>query len=220
MLWGIWFVRNKKLWEGKSITPAITVKLSSTQVEDWQSAMHRKELYSAGFSRTEEQDCSRWSRPQEGWVKLNVDASVFNGVDSFAVGMVLRDDKGEFIRGKNLRHAGTVNVMEAEAIGLQEALAWLEDMGVQNVVIECDSQLVTDSVQYNKEYQLEVGNVLEFCRAKLRQRADFILHNIKKQANKVAHYMARIPCLVGCYNIFTSPPQDVLESLYSDISPI
>ncbi|WOH09238.1 hypothetical protein DCAR_0728694 [Daucus carota subsp. sativus] len=56
--------------------------------------------------------------------------------------MVLRDDRGEFIRGKNLRYAGTVNVMEAEAIGLQEALAWLEDMGVQNAVIERDSQLV------------------------------------------------------------------------------
>lgn len=39
VLWGIWFVRNKKLWENKSITPDVIVDLSLKQVLDWQIAM-------------------------------------------------------------------------------------------------------------------------------------------------------------------------------------
>lgn len=59
---------------------------------------------------------------EEGWLKSNVDTSVNSGVESFAVGMVLRDEVINFFCGKNMRYVGTVRVMEAEAVGMQEAL--------------------------------------------------------------------------------------------------
>lgn len=42
--------------------------------------------------------------------KLNVDASVFNGATSYSIGMVLRNEHGEFTRGKNMHVAGIVYV--------------------------------------------------------------------------------------------------------------
>lgn len=64
----------------------------------------------------------RWAAPEVGWLKLNVDASVFAGVSSFTVGMVLRDDLGTFIQGKNIRMGGEVSVVEVEALGILEAV--------------------------------------------------------------------------------------------------
>lgn len=29
---------------------------------------------------------------------------------------------------------------------------------------------------------------------------------VKKQANKVAHMLAKVPCMVNCSNVFWSPP--------------
>lgn len=155
--------------------------------------------------------------PEVGWLKLNVDASVQSGTDSFAIWMVIRDDLGNFVQGKNLRYAGIVSVMEAEDIGVQEALQWIKDMAAQRVIIETDSLLVINAVQKNQDYQLEVGNILVVCRSKLRLRPDLVIRHVKKRANRVAHLMVRIPCLLDSYNMFMSPPRMVLESLYSDV---
>lgn len=73
-----------------------------------------------------------------------MDASVFNGEDSFSIGMIIRDHAGVFIRGKTMRFAGKVAVAEAEAVGVLEALSWIKEFPSQPVVIETDS-LLTES---------------------------------------------------------------------------
>lgn len=66
--------------------------------------------------------------------------------------MVLRDHDGQFRGGKNLRLAGTVSVLEAEAIGVQEALSWIREMPTQQVTIETDSLLLVNAIQKNISY--------------------------------------------------------------------
>lgn len=88
-----------------------------------------------------------WRPPQEGCLKLNADASVFGGEMSFTLGMVLHDDHGQFVRGKNMKIQGSVTVMEAEARGVHEALNWIEELNVQKVSIESDSELVVKAVK-------------------------------------------------------------------------
>lgn len=45
---------------------------------------------------------------------------------------------------------------------------------------------------------------------------DLYLHHVKKQTNRVAHILARVSYLVDCYNVFESPPDVLLETLYSE----
>ena len=40
----------------------------------------------------------------------------------------------------------------------------------------------------------------------------------KRQANKAAHLMAWIPCLLDCQSVYTSPPSMLLETLMYDVS--
>lgn len=37
-----------------------------------------------------------WQRPQEGVLKVNVDASVFPEENSFTIGIIVRDHTGQF----------------------------------------------------------------------------------------------------------------------------
>lgn len=43
---------------------------------------------------------TRWTAPAEGSLKINVDASVFEGRASYSIGKVLRDHLGVFCRAK------------------------------------------------------------------------------------------------------------------------
>lgn len=61
-------------------------------------------------------------------------------IAKFSLGMVVRDDKGKFIKGKNMKIYGSAFVIETEARGVQEAIRWIEDIGIRNVTIECDSE--------------------------------------------------------------------------------
>lgn len=111
---------------------------------------------------------------RHGWHKLNVDASVFKGQSSFTVRMVVRIYKGEFVVGMNKCIVGVATVLEAETVGVQEALCWIEGSIVRQVVVESDSSNVINALQRNIVYQSEVGNTLESCRNILRQRSDFV----------------------------------------------
>ena len=50
--------------------------------------------------------------------------------------MVIRNDGGEFVMGKNLRTAGQLSVMEAEGYGVEAALSWIQELQLSHVVIE------------------------------------------------------------------------------------
>lgn len=104
---------------------------------------------------------------------------------SFSLGLVLRDHCGEFIQGKNMRFEGNVTVLEAEIKGVAEALMWLQSLAISNVDIECDSVIVFNALLKGVEYVMDVGNILDECRAILRHPPDLYVSFIKKQAMRI-----------------------------------
>lgn len=38
VLSGVWFARNKRVWEGKIVTPAVTMELSAKMIQEWVEA--------------------------------------------------------------------------------------------------------------------------------------------------------------------------------------
>lgn len=131
--------------------------------------------------------------------------------------MILRNHQGEFCSARNLRKDREVSVFEAESYGILEAIKWVIDLGISNVVIESDSLLAVQAIKRGSEYYLEVGNILQEVRTLLEERHDIYILFVKKQANKVAHMLARVPCEANCLNDFSSPPHMVLESILYDV---
>lgn len=183
-------------------------------VKEWQAALARKTALNLCSTKPVAARITGWKPPQIGWFKLNVDASLFTGEPFFSVGMLMRNNSGVFMRGKTLK--SLVSVMEAEMRGVQAALDWIDEVGFQNVIIECDSEMVVKALQSTCSYYLEIGHVIESCRSRLDHRVDITLCHVKKQANKGAHLMARVPVSLNCYKEFLSSPSLLLETLASD----
>lgn len=218
VLLSIWFARNQKIWENKIVTPVIAVEVGVKQVKDWQEAMVRRAKINSLANRPVMQMPITWQPPSAGCYKMNVDASVFKGESSFSIGMVLRDDHGHFVKGKNMCFSGEVTVMEAEARAVQEAISWIEELRLHGVSIESDAQLVVKAINDHSEYYLEVGHTLESCKMKLKNRPDLSLCHVKKHINRAAHLLARVECMVECYNVFESPPNVLLETILAEVS--
>lgn len=51
-----------------------------------------------------------------------------------------------FIRGKTIRFAGRISVLEVEMVGILEDLLWLHDIPAQVITIESDSLMSVNAV--------------------------------------------------------------------------
>lgn len=135
---------------------------------------------------------------------------VVQGSDSFSIGMIIRDHIGTFQAGKVMRLAGNISVYEAEAVGILEALSWIDDRQDGHVVIESDSLLSVRALQKDIVQVNELGTVLNFCKDMLKNRSDISIQFVRKQANRAAHVMARVLCMLGGYNMILNPPYMVI----------
>lgn len=217
VVWGVWWARNKRVWEGKIMTPKLAMEWSSKQVFDWSEAQKKKVQKTSHRQEERRQHDLNWTAPVEGLWKLNVDASVFEGSGSFSIGMAIRDHRGNFLQGRTMRFAGEVNVVEAELVRILEALKWTDEFHGQGFIVESDSLLSVQAVKGSRQNFLEAGVLIEHCRTILGSKTNVSLSFVKKHANRVAHLMARIPCTLNSFVGFSSPPLSVLETLVSEI---
>ncbi|KAK6140062.1 hypothetical protein DH2020_026197 [Rehmannia glutinosa] len=103
------------------------------------------------------------NKPPNEWLKVNVDAAFCCQKAATGLGMVLRNDAGEFIQARTLPIQGVFEVREAEALGVREALSWIRGLGLQRVVIETDAKYIVDGllcpVLGESEHQQYIGKV-------------------------------------------------------------
>lgn len=217
LLWGIWFWRNKRVWKNQLMNPAIAMENSLNYLKQWREARSAPKQRNKDV-RTRIKDVIKWKPPESGELKVNVDASFFAGEETFSVGLVLRDHEGTFVKGKCLTLPCPSTVFEAESIGVREALSWVIEFPDKKVVIETDSLLTARAVNESDENFLELDHIIEHCKMLLKSLSVVRVSHIRKQANRVAHSLARLPCFLNCFIVFSSPPTHLVEILLSDSS--
>lgn len=216
VLWGIWYWRNKKVWNNQTVNPSVAMRSSFSILREWKAARHRVQLGSRGTEGDNVVDV-KWKPPEPGVLKLNVDASFRTEESSFSIGMVIRDHEGVFVEGRSMSLPRPSSVFETECIGVREALPWLQNYREWRVVVETDSLLTADALCTDRNNLLEVDHVLDQCKILLHSLPGVCVRHIRKHANTVAHSLARIPCLLNCFIMFTSPPTDLVEIIVSDL---
>lgn len=217
VLWGIWFFRNKRVWENKVVTATVAMAWSAKNIFDWKEVKERRIKQGVVDANHVMQVPAKWKKPDLGVLKLNVDAAVKLGDQSFSVGLVLRDHTGTLVHGKTSNKPMVTSVFEAEAVAVLEGLKWLLDLNQDNVVIESDSPLTVKALHSPLDNLWEVGFILDACRSIIDSRPGFSVSFVKRQANRVAHVVAKIPCSLNCQIMFTSPSSMVLETLMYDL---
>lgn len=200
------------------MTPAVAMQWSARQVNDWKAAHNKAKQNQIHHLQQERlQYATRWEAPVTGSLKINVDASVFEHSEEFSVGMIVRNHQGTFIRGKTMRFSGRVQALEAELVGILEAIRWSVEFQGNTICIESDSLCSVQAIRGQDHNQLEAGLLIDQCRDFLRNREWVSLSFIKKQANRVAHLLARLPYALNGFIVYSSPPSSVLGTIMSDI---
>lgn len=162
VIWGIWFARNKRIFENKNMSASYVISWSKKQVADWQLANKRNSSMQIG-GENEERSEHKWKPPEVNHLKINVDASVVGGQDFFSVGMVLRDHQGQYIAGKTMRFAGVVSVVEAELTGILEAMLWSQELEGDHITVESDSLISVNAINQGQANLLESGDLMQHC---------------------------------------------------------
>ncbi|KAL8124645.1 hypothetical protein AgCh_012338 [Apium graveolens] len=218
VLYGIWFWRNKQVWEGKTVTGKVAVECCSKMVQDWKEARAKGVTEKRVHQSQTNCNLRKWTTPAAGEYKVNVDASWFQGAESFSIGMVIRNHLGSFVEGRTVVLSQAADALEAEVLGIREALSWVKSMDGRKVTVESDSLVAVNAINGQNKFLLEVGHIIDHCRLLLQSLSGVSVKFVRKQANEVAHGLAKMPCSVNCFIIFTSPPTHLVEICTIDAS--
>jgi hypothetical protein len=106
--------------------------------------------------------------------------------------MCLRGRHGEYINSRTTWFQRFPQPKEADARGLKEAINWLGILDLSNASIELDFKQVVHDIagRLNTNFMLNV--ILEICKASIRIYQNFKISFIRRQANNVAHLLARM----------------------------
>lgn len=131
--------------------------------------------------------------------------------------MCLRDHGGNFILAKTMSFNPQLCVKEGEAMGLLSCLRWLHELELDFVVIETDAKLVVDCLNSDAEDTTEFGSLITACRTILLNKPGFKVGFIKRQANEVAHTLARAAPLNACTRVFSYLPNCISSLIINEM---
>jgi ribonuclease HI len=117
--------------------------------------------------------------------------SIHTNLNKTSTGSCLRDHKGQFVMVETTWINGSSSIVEGESIALLEALKVIHERGYSHVIFETDSKSVVDAIHYSRggcsEFNFLVSNIINI----LSCNQNFLVKFVKRQANMVAHYLAR-----------------------------
>jgi ribonuclease HI len=214
LVWVLWQNRNNKVWSASHDTGRNLGFKSRYLWDEWndvQQATHVSRQVG------QQQQSYRWEKPHQGWYKCNVDAGFYKELNKTTTGWCLRDHLGRFIAaGTSWRH-GNYSVIEGEAIALLEAMKAMEQRRISNVIFETDAKSVVDAVQHfhggNSEFSLLVSHISNY----LVCGQNFVVKFIKRQANMVAHSLARAAISRASRCTFETLPTCISSTLINEM---
>ena len=124
-------------------------------------------------------------------IKCNVDVATFHNNSIMGYGICFCDSMGVLLLGKSDFYYSSSTVLEAESLGLLDAIKVAISHGMCDVMFETDSKILSDVIATTTTPINEFGDLVTQCRSLLLNRPDFVVSYVRRQTNRVAHSIAR-----------------------------
>ncbi|MCI13244.1 ribonuclease H protein, partial [Trifolium medium] len=157
--YGIWYARNQTIFQDKCLPPSEVCSIALAQLHEYQS-FGANNLPNRPVMSGRRGNNTSWSPPPRGTLKMNVDAHLSSDGRWFS-GLVLRQCDGSTIGATTRAHTGVGDAVFGEALGLNEALLWIEKIGLGRVIIELDSQILVNAVKKKSRVRKNWGYVVQ-----------------------------------------------------------
>lgn len=112
---------------------------------------------------------------------------------------------------------GTLSVIEAEALALKEAIRGAIDLYLDNMIFKSDSHRIVQAIQSNHNGVSKFNFIIKFIIRMLHVFPNFELKFIKRQANLVAHSLAREANSWSRHNVFNLIPPCIEQHLINEL---
>ena len=148
-----------------------------------------------------------------------MDASFSESMNCVGYGLRIRDEEGDFIKAKTLWSNPVCSSDVGEAMGLYHAIQWIRELQLSNVDFEMDANKVVDYFNKGKGRNdiSEFGTIMDEC----RKNCNNYFENSKvefsrRQANVVAHTLAREATSLASPHIFDNVPSCNLTLIFNE----
>ncbi|KAF7822209.1 ribonuclease H [Senna tora] len=131
-----------------------------------------------------------WEKPVEGWVKVNTDGAVCRESNLGGCGGIIRDSKGDWIKGFT-RRIGMSNPVFAELWSIAEGLQLAWESGFRRVILENDYQEAIKCLQINPHVNPWSHPAVNIVKSLLSKDWELKIKHIPRSANKCADLLAK-----------------------------
>ncbi|PNX68533.1 cytochrome p450, partial [Trifolium pratense] len=132
-----------------------------------------------------------WQPPVVGWLKCNVDAGFHDRGQTTNRGWCVRDNTGQFVCAGTAWDIGSHSIIEAEAMAMLEAMKAAIHLHMERVSFESDSLIVVKAVHAKHSGSSEFNLLIDNIKNLLVLNPKFEVKFVKRQANSVAHLLAK-----------------------------
>ena len=135
-------------------------------------------------------------------------------------GVVIRDDKGNFIVGGNWKIQYCADSLTAEALALGFGLLLAQKMGCNRLIINSDNMDVIDTMKNGGE---SAGAAVEIFKDCFFMACDFpqtSFEHCNREASKVAHELARLAKCSMTRDWIEEPMENLVTLLIDDVTII
>ncbi|KAM6584214.1 hypothetical protein CsatB_011216 [Cannabis sativa] len=218
LCWSLWNARNDRVWNNKLVSVESIVLLARTYLNQWQTAQNSNVTYpNPGLIPGD--GAEQWQPPHGDSFKVNVDAAIFANTTQFGFGFVVRNSQGLLIEGVTKRFNGSATPEFVEALGVKEALSWIKRNQPTQVILETDCLVFVQALRSSIDMISMFGQVVNDCKALLKELQNVSIFFIRRSANKVAHNFARASLFYpDCTFNLGSVPIDLLPDLVTEFN--
>lgn len=185
----IWFRRNIYVFDGIFLPPSSLVKCAKEAIAEFREAHDSRFLFSI---HNPIPLLTQWSKPPQGFIKLNWDAALNRDQKWIGVGIVSRDSNGKVIAHKCSYYRYISDPLVAEAFGAKLCAEFGMFIGFRSVILEGDAVGVVNALNRVDNYEGIVSNLIGETCLMLKNFDRWSVKHVGREGNKVAHSLAKL----------------------------
>ncbi|XP_019200030.1 PREDICTED: uncharacterized protein LOC109193611 [Ipomoea nil] len=214
-VWWIGRWRNEAIFNNQEISLNSKISWILTQHKEITTAFARAS-HPVGSSNAAAWKQLTWSKPQENYIKINVDGSMHPQNSMAGCGGVARDSSGEWIGGFT-SNIGRYHPLMAEVWAVLREIELAKSLDLHQVIFESDSKAIVDGITTNSLANSFVCNFLATCRRELQGIRDWRIAWVPREQNGTADALARMAISrPRGVPVLSHPPVDIIPFLYYD----
>jgi ribonuclease HI len=163
----------------------------------------------------------KWSKPSEGFLKLNCDASFIQETMAGSWGFLIRDHDGDVVMTGQGKINNALSAFHIELIACLQGVQVVSNLGIGKLILEIDALNVQQAVQAQGFDILPEGGLIEELKSLTWFNFNVFVYNfLGRDGNRAAHALAGLgySCIEGEALITSTIPDDVFVIVTDDLS--